>query len=314
MIVSRASRAWIAALVLGWSPSASAQTSRPGVEQAGQQFNKGVELFRAGNYREALEAFRQAHRIAPNFRVLYNIGSTALLIGDYVTALDAFTRYLAQGGDQVPPSRREQVEGHLRRLKQKVAWLRISTNVAGAQVRVDGKSVGTTPLPAAIAVNPGEHEVVASKDPAPPASQQLSVASGERHAVRLVIVDLAVVAGSRPAAPRRKRYTKFWISAGATGLLAAGTVVLGVLALSAQSDLEDELGKYPASAPAIEDARDRTDGLALATDLMLGASVIAAGLSVYFLITERRGGEEPTTHQARTVHFGPGLVSLRGRF
>lgn len=295
------------------SQPSSQPTSRPDAA-AGRLFGEGVRLFQNKSYTEALESFKKAYKIAPNYRVLYNIGSTTLLLGDYAAALYTFRRYLAIGGPKVSSARRQLVQTYLQRLTKRVAWLRITTDTAGAQVRIDGKQIGRTPIPKPLAVNPGQHEVVASRGSGPSASQQISLASGEQRSLHLVITryDTASSRPVKPLAAASRSYTRVWISAGVTGALTAATVVMGVLALQAESDLKDETVTFPASPSAIEAARDRTKSYSLAADLLLAGSIVAAGLSAYFLIAERRRSDEADDRTALQVT--PGAVSLRTVF
>ena len=91
------------------SPEASADTD--GKQAAGEHFQRGVDLYNGGDYRAALIAFQRAYEIAPNFGVLYNLGQASAELKDYVSALDAFERYLKEGGDAVPADRRETGRG-----------------------------------------------------------------------------------------------------------------------------------------------------------------------------------------------------------
>ena len=59
-------------------------------------------MFEESNFTGALAEFRRAHAIAPSYRLLYNIGQVCYLLRDYPCALDSFSRYLSQGGAEIP--------------------------------------------------------------------------------------------------------------------------------------------------------------------------------------------------------------------
>jgi tetratricopeptide (TPR) repeat protein len=72
------------------------------VDEARREFEKGRQLFEAGDYREAAEAFRRANEEQPNWRLLYNIGQCEAAEKNYGLALESLEAYLAHGGDDVP--------------------------------------------------------------------------------------------------------------------------------------------------------------------------------------------------------------------
>jgi tetratricopeptide (TPR) repeat protein len=78
--------------------------------QARGHFNRAVELAKAGSYEPALTEFEQAYRISPHFSVLYNIAQAELALERPQRAVETLRRYLAEGGEQIDPSRRAEVE------------------------------------------------------------------------------------------------------------------------------------------------------------------------------------------------------------
>src|SRR5260221_8307208 len=135
------------------APSAQAQ------DEAGAHFRRGVDLFKEADFRGALIEFRRANQIAPSFRVFYNLGQCYLELQDYAGALKSFQAYLEQGGKQIPKDRRAAVEGELKKLQSRVAHVEITSNVSGAEVRVDDDMVGTTPLAAPVLVGSGRRRI-----------------------------------------------------------------------------------------------------------------------------------------------------------
>ena len=65
--------------------------------QASQHFRRGVELFQEEAFRAALAEFQRAYEIAPDYRLLYNIGQTKLELHDYLGAAQSYERYLQAG-------------------------------------------------------------------------------------------------------------------------------------------------------------------------------------------------------------------------
>ena len=74
---------------------------------------RGIQLAEQGLYAAALEQFKSAYEKSPHFAVLYNIGQAQMALGRPLEAIEALTRYVRDGADQVPLSRREQVQAQI---------------------------------------------------------------------------------------------------------------------------------------------------------------------------------------------------------
>jgi len=90
-------------------------------EAAAAHYARGVELANQGAYQAALEQFNDAYAISPHFAVLYNIGQAQIALGHPLEAIAALSKYLRDGAEQVPPSRRQQVQAQLSLLDARIA-------------------------------------------------------------------------------------------------------------------------------------------------------------------------------------------------
>ncbi len=182
-------RAAVAAIVLGaWLAVPAAQAKQPSPAELGEaqrRFQRATELFEENNLPGALAEFRRAHSLAPNYRVLYNIGQLCYLMQDNPCAYGAFSSYLAQGAGEIPEPRRLEVQRDLSRLQARVARLRIIADRPGAEVTVDDVSVGTTPLLEPVLVAAGRPRVRVSLEGYPPATQVVEVAAMETARVEI---------------------------------------------------------------------------------------------------------------------------------
>ena len=133
----------------------SALILRASREAASEHYDRGVELATKGQYRLASDEFKAAYEASPHFATLHNIAQAELALGRVQEAIDAFKRYLREGGDQIPDERREQVTRHLALLEARFASLTIDTDPPGAAIQVDGAELGTTPLPSPLRLAPG---------------------------------------------------------------------------------------------------------------------------------------------------------------
>ncbi|HEX9294725.1 MAG TPA: hypothetical protein VF881_02790 [Polyangiaceae bacterium] len=304
------------------------------------RFRRGVDFFKEGDYRAALIEFKRAYELAPNYKLLYNLGQTSLELQDYASALRSFERYLSEGGKEIAAARRAQVEGEIERLKRRVARVEVTTNVPDAEIFVDDVSVGRTPLPAPLAVSAGRRKISALKGGLT-AVRIIDVAGGDSTAVSLEILEPAAPSAAAPpsTAPRTSPSeatrspttasatspsvtpvapqassgnTAFWIGITATGALAAGSAAAGILTLQAKKDFDSNLKQYPGDPQAITDARDKTRTLALVADVLGGAAIVAGGLTIIAALSGGSSSKERT--QALRVDIAPGGFVASGRF
>jgi hypothetical protein len=325
--------------VLGLSmPEGGLQAEEPPAQVEGRaHFKRGVDFFKEGDYRGAMIEFKRAYELAPNYKVLYNLGQTSLELQDYASALRSFERYLADGGKDILAPRRTQIEGEIEKLKKRVARVEIATSVPDAEVFVDDVSVGRTPLSAAVAVSAGRRKISALKGGLT-AMRVIDIAGGDSTTVMLEIVEPVLapsaavgVAGSRtpetgavprspegmrasagPSAIESSRNTGLWIGITVTGALAAGTIATGIFALRAKKDFDNTVARYGVEPQAVTDARQKTRTLALVTDIFGGATVVAGGITLIAALAS--GGPSKESTQAVRVDITPSGLLASGTF
>ena len=287
-------------------------------EEAKSHFLRAVDLFHEADFRAALIEFQRAYDAAPNYKVLYNLGQTSLELQDYAGALKAFRGYLDGGGREIPAARRTQVEADLKRLESRVARVEISVNVEGADVTVDDVSVGKSPLPQAVLVGAGRRKIAATKAGLSTATRVVDVAGGDKPKVSLELVEQTpqvITVTTQPDGTTTQKIvpippqvttrtttgpsTAFWIGVATTGVLAAGTGVLGGLALGAKSTFDSRVQQVGVTTQQVDDARNQTRGFALATDIVGGVTIAAAITTVVLAFT---------THSTRVIREGVHVV------
>ncbi len=123
-------------------------------------FERGRQSFHDQKYSEAADAFRAAYNLKKTWKLLFNIGQAEAAARRYGLALEAFERYLAEGGDNVPGDRQESVLGEVDKLRRMVGALEVRAP-KGSVVVVDNVERGRIPLPGPLMVAAGvEHRVV----------------------------------------------------------------------------------------------------------------------------------------------------------
>ena len=157
-------------------------------EEARAHFHMAVNFYKEGDFQAALVEFKRAQEASPHYKVLFNLGQTALELQDYVGALDYLQDYLAQGGAEITSERKAEVDAMLSKLKTLIAQMKISVNVDGAEIFVDNAPVGTSPLMGPIRVSAGRVKVTALKNGMQLDERNVDVAAGELVDVTLSLV------------------------------------------------------------------------------------------------------------------------------
>ncbi len=309
-----------------YAEPSSAAPSSEAVDQAREHFQRGVEFYKEQSFDAALAEFTRAYELAANYRVLYNLGQVQLERHDYVAALKFFRGYLDAGGAEIADQRREQVERDVSTLKARVAQLQIKCDVDGADVLVEGVSVGTTPMSAALLLNPGVVHLSVRKPGYASETRSFTLAGSEAKELSIALR----AEGTGPAEPSAKpaqpapvsappvvaehSHAPVWVSLGITGVLAVGAGVFALRTNSANSALDRELDTFPGNAGKISDARTTLKADALATDLLGGGALIAAGFTLYFALSSpSEQGAQPAGIGLRSQATARGL-ELFGRF
>jgi hypothetical protein len=148
----------LSAALLCLAPPALGQTDVKAAARA--HFDRGVEAFNSRRFGEAAEEFAAAYKLSPAFPVLYNIGQVNVALGRPVEAVEAFERYLREG-TTIPAERRREVEAEIAKQLARIGEVTVRTVPQGADVRVDGRLVGKSPLPAPLRLSAGSHSIQA---------------------------------------------------------------------------------------------------------------------------------------------------------
>jgi hypothetical protein len=290
------------------------------LDEAKQHLDAATQLYDENNFRGALAELQRAYELAPSFKILFNIGQVEMELQDYAGALRAYSRYLSEGGPDVPADRGKQVRADVERLRGRVGKIEVQT-AAGAEVLIDDIAIGFAPLPEPVAVNAGRHKVtvhIAGRDPV---SRVYDVAGRQEVSAAIANDVVAPAAPAAPAAPTgvdapapRRIPLPVYVSWGVTGALGLTTGVLALVARSANNDLANLRGGFGVTAAQLVAQRDTVHRDALLTDLALGATLASAGVATYLTLTRLEHGAPPERARTAQVHVGLGGISLTGQF
>jgi hypothetical protein len=315
----------LGALAAAMEPAvASAQPAKPPATstEASERFRAGVRFYKDRDFAAALVEFKRAYELAPNYRVLYNLGQTSQELNDYASALSSFEQYLAEGKNEVDAARKKSVDGWIADLREKVGSITVETNVEGAEVLVDDTSIGTTPLDKPVVVNAGKRKLSASKEGYTPQARVISVAGRDEQTITL---SLQPIGGPRedqpkpppplpPPPPPERDLTAAWIMFGVTAASGIATGVFAGLAVGARSDLDGELDAFPGDRTAIDDAQSRTTTFAAVTDILGGVTAVAGVTTIVLFAVGMSGPDEPAKQGSLQLRVAPGGLVARGAF
>jgi len=197
---------------------------------------QGVELRRDGRDAEALVVFRRAHAIAPTPRVIAQLGLAEQALSKWPDAERDLSTALARSDDPWIAKNAEPLRKALLAVEAHLGWLEVTCDVAGANLRVAGANIGTSPLSLPVRVVAEPVAVEASKAGYAPLRVVVSVASSQHAKVDLSLTPLPPApAEAKPDVPRpTKTALSPMIGAGLIGVAVAGVVVgswFGVRAL-----------------------------------------------------------------------------------
>ena len=305
-------------------------------------FEQGKVLFNDGRFTEAADAFRAANDLNPNWRLLYNIGQSEAAGRRYGLALEAFEKYLSEGGDDVEAERQSEVLSEVARLRNLVGYIKVSAP-EGTTVAVDGELRGTAPifreLPVAASVR---HTVTATAEGAVVGEETVQVSGGRTVQVALTAktepavtepvaspetqpsptaAPVETVSEGPAAEPGGTKGSRLriigWATTGVGAAVLIGGVVTAGLAMSKEGDLKDNCsnGTCPEEYLATQDQRDN---LALATDILLpvGGVIAAAGITMVLVgLIQKRNHQTETAVRVRPLPVpGNAGLMLEGRF
>jgi hypothetical protein len=312
-------------------------------EEARKHYDRAIELVDDGQLEGAMVEFQRSYDLTHHFAVLYNIGQVFVSLAKPVEAVDAYERYLIDGGKKIPAARRTEVEQEIARQKARIATLQIRGLPEGAGVRVDGKEIGKAPIAAHVRVGVGTHVIAASAEGYEPTETQVTVAGEDQKVVELVLAKHVVEAPPAPvvavpAAPllpveplasavsapvisttveppikqQSVSNTRIvGIVSGAVGVagIAAGTVCW-FAAKSRHNDAVTNWNQYSDNkAQQLQsDAQDYTT--AANVSFIAGGVLAALGVVLYFVGARDGQAVTPDTHVHLTPAVGPGFAGI----
>jgi len=151
------------------------------------RYERGVEAYSAGRFKDAIDLFLQADALAPSAALSFNIARAYEKIGDDAATLQWYRDFRrrapdAKNGPEVD-ARIRTLEGVL--AKKGVQQVTVFSTPPGATVIVDDKPLGVTPFTGQLA--PGEHHLVLTLKGYSDATQSLALPADHAEDVTVAL-------------------------------------------------------------------------------------------------------------------------------
>jgi tetratricopeptide (TPR) repeat protein len=153
-------------------------------EKARAKLVEGSKLYHQGRFKEALSRFEAAQAIFPSAKIFYNLALAYRALGQPARAFSALKVFLRDPGDAAAELVSEAREMSAQ-LSTKIAFVSVSSDVAGADVLLDGTRVGAVYAPAKLPVDPGRHELTLRTARLGSRSRTFTAMAGQQIELRL---------------------------------------------------------------------------------------------------------------------------------
>jgi hypothetical protein len=299
---------------------------------AKEAFQEAKRLYEQFQFDEAADKFREAYRLKPTWKLLFNIGQAEAAAKRYGLALEAFQNYVAQAGDDIEEGRQEEVFKEIARLKQLVGYLDVDAP-EGSIVLVDGVTRGQTPLGTLLLISAGvKHHVLITNGELELYNKRIAV-MGDKSLRIEVDVDSEQNANlmipSSEALPPAAESTREEAAASApgrtlrisgliVGAIGLGTIVAGSVTGGMALGLDKQIQKDCDGTicdPATRNDRNKMETLGMATNALFiaGGTLLATAVVLFVAGSVKK---KKTESLSAFPAAAPGFVGLNlvGRF
>lgn len=157
-------------------------------EQAIVHFNEGNEAFRRGDTHEAYRQYQTAWQLHRTFDIACNLGRAEAELGKVAQAADHLAYCLdhfSSSPQQDLRAARQRYSELFRTVRAQVSSLKLQVDPDGAEVFVNGVSVGTTPLERDVFVLPGRQTVELELEGYRGLRREIPASAGESRSLQL---------------------------------------------------------------------------------------------------------------------------------
>lgn len=180
------------ALPLTAIPLASALAEASAADRAQQADAKkkladGDKAARAKDWEKAAVAYADSYAASASAAALFGLAGARYELKQVVEAYEAYDELMKTYAGKLAHRDKATAQARLKELGNKTGNLSIRVSEAGAQVSLDGRSIGTTPIPALLRVPVGPHKIAIAKEGFDPFESQNLVGAGGKEIVDVTL-------------------------------------------------------------------------------------------------------------------------------
>ena len=138
-------------------------------------------------WQKALDAYAAANKASPSLEALEGVANAHYQLKNDGEAIAAYTEWLSKYGQNVAPPRKKAAEARLKELSDRTGAVTLTVNEAGAQILVDDKPAGTSPLAQPLRMSAGPHRIRVTKDGFVPFDQTPNVIAGGTSTIAVTL-------------------------------------------------------------------------------------------------------------------------------
>jgi PEGA domain len=284
------------ALTVALCAGTAAAQDKKELSKARAQFQRAIELERAGNYSTALEQFRDVGQVRMTPQVRFHIASCEEKLGRLVTALGGYQLAFADA-DSVGEDFKAEVDAAVTRLEASIPKLVIvrGTGAEAAEIQLDGVALGASSVGVPVPLDPGPHSISAKAPGALPFSQTVTIAENEQKSVDVALTPEPqeerprAGAGAADAVDKTNPRLIPYVIGGVGIASLIGSGVLFALRQSTLSDLEQQCGPNHDACPS--SAAGDYSNLKLynvTSQIALGVGLVGVGTAVTMLVLQQK--------------------------
>ncbi len=249
----------------------------------------GDKATRAKDFATALAQYQLAHQTVPSARAQMGVADALYNLGRLGESFDAYADVQSTYGAKLGAIEKGLVTKRLKELATKTGYLSIRVSEPGADVTVDGKPFGTSPVPALVRVLSGTHEVHIAKAGFNAFDGHAEVAPDGKAVIDATLAPVA--------------------TQGHVVVHATGTDVLRVLVDGVDVGATPWEGDLPPGKHSIAGRSSSASAAAQDVDVTAGSRV-----SLDLVSAETAGHIQVTTSDGKGVIYVDGVVKGEGKF
>jgi len=184
-------RAWIICSVLAMGLTSAglgmAQPTADPNRRATELYKKGNELYDKAKFADAETMYRAAFELRQSFEIAGNLGDVEMIQGKPREAAEHLAFALREFPPSGKPAQKEALRKRLREAAALIGTVKVTVNMPDAEVVLDGKAIGKSPIEQEFYVDRGQHVLEARFAGHEPAKETITATSGSTHDVSLTL-------------------------------------------------------------------------------------------------------------------------------